>query len=158
MKKFLKLAPAVLLISACNPQEFAEDTARRVAQQNGFILDDGKAPIPEGLPTEDIFEARYGSNNCNVESYSEFRDRYYKVGRALKTFFSSGKDEEPGSKAKLVRAVSTGPKKLSLSPEYRNVFYVNGLEGSQGFGNYIIEVEAKGFRCRIESYEETRVQ
>lgn len=157
MQNFLKLAPVLLVLAACNPQQFAEDTARGVAQQNGLILDDGTPPTPEGLPVEDVFEARYGSANCGVESYSEFRDRYVRAGRALRSFFETGQVNEPGMNATLVRYVPTGPESLSWSPEFRNVFYVNDLEGSQGFGDYIIEVEAKGYRCRIESYQETKV-
>ena len=117
---------------------------------------DANSAFGKGLPTKAAFSRRYGRDNCAVTTYMEMRGKYISVKDAL---FSMAKNEgvdQPGLTARLMR-VDLGPAKVSLSPEMTNTFDVDELEGSQGFGNYAIAVTAKGLRCKIISYEETKL-
>ena len=117
---------------------------------------DANSAFGNGMTTKAAFNRRYGRDNCAVATYMEMRGKYISVKDAL---FSMAKNEgvdQPGLTAGLMR-VDLGPAKVSLSSEMTNTFYVDELEGSQGFGNYAIAVTAKGLRCKIISYEETKL-
>ena len=117
---------------------------------------DANSAFGKGMTTKAAFNRRYGRDNCAVATYMEMRGKYISVKDAL---FSMAKNEgvdQPGLTARLMR-VDLGPAKVSLSSEMTNTFYVDELEGSQGFGNYAIAVTAKGLRCKIISYEETKL-
>ena len=144
-------------LSACNSTNIAKSAIDQVAMANGVDVEyDANSAFGKGLPTKAAFNRRYGRDNCAVATYMEMRGKYNSVKDAL---FGMAKNEgvdQPGLNARLMR-VDLGPAKVSLSPEMTNTFYVDELEGSQGFGNYAIAVTAKGFRCKIISYEETKL-
>lgn len=157
----IKLSAAIAMItlglSACNSTNIAKSAIDQVAMANGVDVEyDAHSAFGKGLPTKAAFNRRYGRDNCAVATYMEMRGKYISVKDAL---FGMAKNEgvdQPGLTARLMR-VDLGPAKVSLSPEMTNTFYVDELEGSQGFGNYAIAVTAKGFRCKIISYEETKL-
>ena len=157
----IKLSAAIAMItlglSACNSTNIAKSAIDQVAMANGVDVEyDANSAFGKGLPTKAAFNRRYGRDNCAVATYMEMRGKYISVKDAL---FGMAKNEgvdQPGLTARLMR-VDLGPAKVSLSPEMTNTFYVDELEGSKGFGNYAIAVTAKGFRCKIISYEETKL-
>lgn len=157
----IKLTTATMIVtlglSACNSTNIAKSAIDQVAMANGVNVEyDANSAFGKGLPTKAAFNRRYGRDNCAVATYMEMRGKYISVKDAL---FSMAKNEgvdQPGLTARLMR-VDLGPAKVSLSPEMTNTFYVDELEGSQGFGNYAIAVTAKGFRCKIVGYEETKL-
>jgi hypothetical protein len=157
IKSSAALAIIALGLSACNSTNIAKSAIDQVAMANGVDVEyDANSAFGKGLPTQAAFNRRYGSDNCARATYMEMRGKYISVKDVL---FSMAKNEgvdQPGLTARLMR-VDLGPAKLSLSPEMTNTFYVDELEGSKGFGNYAIAVTAKGFRCKIIGYEETKL-
>ena len=157
----IKSSAAIVVItlglSACNSTNLAKSAIDQVAMANGIDVEyDVNSAFGKGLPTKAAFNRRYGRDNCAVKSYMELRRRYISVKDALSSMAANEGVDQPGLTARLVR-VDLGSANLSLSPEMTNTFYVDELEGSQGFGNYAIAVSAKGFGCKIISYEETKL-
>jgi hypothetical protein len=157
IKSTAAIALIALGLSACNSTNIAKSAIDQVAMANGLDVEyDSNSAFGKGLPTKAAFNRRYGRDNCAVATYMEMRSKYISVKDALVGMAKNEGVDQPGLTARLVR-VDLGSANISLSPEMTNTFYVDELEGSQGFGNYAIAVTAKGFRCKIISYEETKL-
>lgn len=145
------------LTTACGGTSMIKSTIDQVAANNGIEVEyDSDSAFGMGLPTKKDFTRRYGTDNCIVDSYMEMRDRYISTKSVLSSIVSNEAVDEPGSSARL-KGVDPGQSNFSLSPEVTHVFYVDELEGSQGFGNYKIEVSSKGFGCSIKEYIEHKL-
>jgi len=146
------------LLAGCNSTNITKSAINQLSKANGLqVAYDPNSSFGRGLPTQREFNDRYGRDNCALATYMEMRGNYISVKDVLVGMAKNEGLDQPGTKARLMR-VDIGSSNISFSPETTNTFYVDELEGSKGFGSYKIAVTAKGFRCKIIAYEETRLR
>lgn len=145
------------LLAGCNSTNITKSAINQFARANGVqVAYDPNSSFGKGLPTKREFNQRYGRDNCALATYMEMRGKYISIQDVLVGMAKSEGVDQPGMSARLMR-VDIGSSNISISPETTNTFYVDELEGSQGFGSYKIAVTAKGFRCKIINYTETKL-